>query len=247
MSTRLKLGLAWALSCVIAGAAGWFGHSHLQRVQKTGDDADVVRLPEYREAVVQDSNGKLLLNVNTGAQPGILTGLNAYSKEKPVFYTRHFDDGGVKEVGVIHRGRSRREWLGGRGKHHGPGETVTRESTATKVAIPRKHMVALTAEDGSEPIVVITRRAPDLTVITGVAVVPSGDAAAYFSFFKDTGAVSSIRVKHDNGDELEWGFRKNGSVDFGPVLDKEKLKRGNRQYYDRDGKPTRIESFVIHN
>jgi hypothetical protein len=93
MALNKKVVLAWVLSCMIAGAAGWFGHSYLQRVQKTGDDADVVRLPEYREAVVQDSNGKLLLNVNTGEQPGILTGLDAYNKEKPVFYTRHFDDG----------------------------------------------------------------------------------------------------------------------------------------------------------
>ena len=99
MATRMKIGLAWALSCVLAGTLGWIGHWYLRPTPTADGSAYSVRhLRASGRGEVQVADDQhLLLVARQGNTEGTLRSVCAYSGEAAVFFTNHHENGEVKE------------------------------------------------------------------------------------------------------------------------------------------------------
>ncbi len=96
----------------------------------------------------------------------------------------------------------------------------------------------------------VYRFSDEMDTITGVGVWQGADrnnsgekGVLGAKFYKESGQVKKINVDNDDGPSWEWKLREDGTLEYRIKYDKNNL--GIKQYYDREGTPTKTEKVVV--
>jgi hypothetical protein len=124
--------------------------------------------------------------------------------------------------------------------------------TATAIFLPDDNLFnffTLKSEKDPNLGATICRQENEPKNITGLVISNKGfekeaGPVLYVGFYKESGLVKSLEVREGSRHLREWGFREDTSLEYETKFNEN--NEGTKQYFDKEGNPTRSEKFIIH-